>query len=60
MLNWRFTEEIIPADGQQCLTYMKYGLLSGEYDAEANEFSTYLGQEFTWYATKWVPIEDAL
>ena len=59
-MNWRFTKDILPADGQLCLTYMKYGLISGKYDAENEWFTGYYSREYTWYATKWVPIEDAL
>ena len=47
-----------PADGQECLTRMKHGVISGYYDAAEDWFHGYYYRDIQWFATYWVPIED--
>lgn len=58
-MKWRKFEDEKPEDGQECLTKMKHGLISGSYDAEEQAFTGYYWREMEWWATHWVPIEEA-
>jgi hypothetical protein len=58
-LNWRDITLEQPADGQKCLTLMKHGMISGEYDAQSNGFGGYYWRDMEWYAQLWVPYEEA-
>jgi hypothetical protein len=59
MLNWRDMSIEKPADGQRCLTKMKHGLISGDYDANDDSFGGYYSRGMEWWASHWVPIEEA-
>jgi hypothetical protein len=58
-LRWRNMSDEQPADGQRCLTMMKHGLISGCYSTADNNFGGYYWRDMEWYATAWVPIEEA-
>lgn len=58
-LNWRNFDVEKPADGQACLTKMKHGIIEGQYDAEDMTFGQYYWRDMEWWATEWVPIEEA-
>jgi len=57
--NWRDITLEQPADGQKCLTWMKHGMLSGEYDAQSTSFGGYYWRDMEWYAQLWIPYEEA-
>ena len=57
-IKWRSMKEERPADGQECLTLMKHGLISGFFDAGEAEFSGYYFNDLNWIAKYWVPIEE--
>ena len=58
MIKWRDVKDDPPTDGMDCLTAMKYGLISGTYDAKGNVFNGYFFMEICWYAEKWVPVDE--
>lgn len=61
MIRWRNIDEERPADGQDCLTMAKGGVVQGAYDATENNFGAYLfGMTLEWYATQWVPADEVL
>ena len=59
-LNWRPMSESKPADGQQCLTRMKHGIIEGQYCVEDGTFGQYYWRDMEWRAQAWIPIEEAL
>ena len=58
MINWHNINEEKPVDGQRCLTKMKHGIISRDYDKETNSFGGYYWRGMEWYATHWVDIEE--
>lgn len=58
MVNWRDTKTDPPDEGQECLTQMKHGLISGCYDFEKKTFHGYYWHDMEWFAAKWVPVEE--
>ena len=59
MFNWRDIQIEKPENGQNCLCEMKHGLISGYYETKDNTFTGYYFTDITWYASKWIPIEEA-
>lgn len=57
-LNWIDITTAVPPDGQQCLTKMKHGIISGFYSAVEKKFFNYY-YNLEWVATHWTPIEEA-
>ena len=50
-----------PEIGQRCLTKMKHGIIEGTYELMDGEegFYGYYWREMQWYASHWLPIEEA-
>jgi len=59
-MNWRIFREVKPEDGQDCITTMKHGVISGCYNANEKTFSGYYWGDLEWSAYKWIPTEEAL
>lgn len=59
-LNWRKIEDEQPEEGQEVLTKMKHGVISGYYCVEDQTCSKYYWRELEWYVYEWVPIEEVL
>jgi hypothetical protein len=57
---WRNIKEEKPADGQDCITEMKHGIIQGTYSSEDDTFSGYYWRDMEWYATHWVPVEEVI
>lgn len=57
-LKWNKISDKKPNDGQECLTTMKHGTISGIYNASEDAFFGYYWHDMEWSAYKWVPIED--
>jgi hypothetical protein len=51
-------KEVKPGHYQTCLTKMKHGLISGDYDQDDGCFYGYYWRDMSWWATHWVPIEE--
>lgn len=52
-------KEVKPEHCQKCLTKMKQGLRSGNYDQNDNTFyNYYYWKDTSWKAQYWVPIEE--
>jgi hypothetical protein len=56
-MNWIETDKQKPADGQECITRMKHGFISGQYCEEDNTFCGYYWRDMEWWAQQWMPIE---
>lgn len=57
-MNWRSITKEQPQDGQECLTDMKHGIISGFYNEQDKDFHGYYFTDLSWYAQRWVPIEE--
>lgn len=60
VINWREMSKEKPEDGQDCLTLSTTWdcLIEGEYVAETDSFEGLMGDVGSWWAYKWVPIEE--
>jgi len=59
-VKWIKMDDQKPKDGQECLTTMKHGIISGIYNAQENEFFGYYWRDIQWSAYEWVPIEEVV
>jgi len=58
-INWRELDNEKPADGQDCITKMKHGIIQGTYCEKDGAFGAYYWRYMEWYASAWAPIEEA-
>lgn len=59
-MRWRNIDDEKPNDGQECLTEMKHGFISGQYCAADRTFGGYYWRAMEWYASRWVPTEELM
>ncbi len=60
MIKWKLLKEEKPNPDKECLTIMKYGLISGYYNPEDGDFHGYYYMDMSWYAEQWVYVEEVI